>query len=549
MPNLSQIRRERMLEFLELLRSKNSDDIKQVRIINEIEQLINEKKYGLVWEEHSEYVDEMLDNNIPVFSEDYNKKISINEEKPYNFILEGDNLHSLRLLEKTHENKIDLIYIDPPYNKGNNDFIYNDRIVDKNDGYSHSKWLSFMSKRLEIARRLLNDNGVIFISIDDKEQSQLKLLCDEIFGEENFIAMYKWNKTSTPPSLSLKVRTKYEYILCYEKRKNGIGYNGGLIVGGDAPLLNRGNPQRIIKFDHNVVKFNFDGELKCGKYDRVELLDNISIVNGYADKDFRISGEFKWTQDTVNKEVDQGTVFLIKTKKLSVRFMRSQKKIKHPSDIISMEECGVGTNETAKNELNQIVPNHQMDYPKPISLIRYLIKFTENNRTNNTILDFFAGSGTTGQAVISLNKDDGGNRKYILCTNNENNICADVTYRRMKNIQDQLPHNLKYFKADFVNKGDDVDNITDELSKHIQPLIELASACDLEKSNYKVFLTEDEFDDYLQNNSLSMNITIFIGEDILMSLDQEMQLKKCKATVIKIPSYYYRNELLDCGDY
>lgn len=314
MANLSKIRREKMLEYLEKLKEINNDD-ENIRAITEIENALNEKKYGLVWEEHSEKVDEMLKHNIPIFIEDETRKITANEDEAYNFLLEGDNLHSLKLLEKTHKGKIDVIYIDPPYNTGNKDFIYDDCFVDKTDGYSHSKWLSFMEKRLLIARELLSDEGVIFISIDDNEQAQLKLLCDSIFGEDNFVAVYKWNKTATAPSLSQKVRNKYEYIVCYERIRNSINYNGGTIDGGDIPLLNRGNNVRDILFKKDSVKFMFDGELKSGIYDRVELKNDIKIVDGLADKDFTMSGEFKWTQETLNKEVDLGTTFIVKSKK------------------------------------------------------------------------------------------------------------------------------------------------------------------------------------------------------------------------------------------
>ncbi|EHG14696.1 hypothetical protein HMPREF9682_00101 [Streptococcus intermedius F0395] len=167
--------------------SKHEDLPKLEKLI----ALIDSKRYGLVWEEHVELVEEEMKSKIPVFVEDETRKIKENPaSEDYNFLLEGDNLHSLHLLEKTHAGKIDVIYIDPPYNTGNNDFIYNDKIVDKNDGYSHSKWLSFMSKRLEIAQNLLSETGVIFISIDDNEQAQLKLLCDEVFGEENLSATF-----------------------------------------------------------------------------------------------------------------------------------------------------------------------------------------------------------------------------------------------------------------------------------------------------------------------------------------------------------------------
>ena len=196
MANLSKIKREKMLDYLEKLKEINNDD-ENIRAITEIENALNEKKYGLIWEEHSEKIDEILEHNIPIFVEDETRKIIANENEGYNFLLEGDNLHSLKLLEKTHKGKIDVIYIDPPYNTGNKDFIYDDCFVDKTDGYSHSKWLSFMQKRLLIAKELLSDDGVILVSIDENEQSQLKLLMDSIFGENNFIESIVWDKKSS----------------------------------------------------------------------------------------------------------------------------------------------------------------------------------------------------------------------------------------------------------------------------------------------------------------------------------------------------------------
>lgn len=180
-------------------------------------ELIDSKRYGLVWEEHAELVEEEMKTKIPVFVEDETRKIQGNpESEDYNFLLEGDNLHSLHLLQKTHAGKIDVIYIDPPYNTGNKDFIYNDKIVDKTDGYSHSKWLSFMSKRLELAKELLSETGVIFISIDDNEQAQLKLLCDEIFGEDNISATFCVIRAEGG-GMAKQVIKGHEYCFVYAK--------------------------------------------------------------------------------------------------------------------------------------------------------------------------------------------------------------------------------------------------------------------------------------------------------------------------------------------
>ena len=192
--NLSQQKREKLLKNIKIMREKLKDNPELITSLANIESELKRKKYGLVWEEHEERVDEELKTKIPVFKEDKKLEIKLDENKPINFLIEGDNLHSLYLLEKTHKEKIDVIYIDPPYNTGNKDFIYDDNFVNSEDGYKHSKWLSFMEKRLIIAKELLKSNGAIFISIDDNEQSQLKLLCDEIFGENNFVATFPYQK-------------------------------------------------------------------------------------------------------------------------------------------------------------------------------------------------------------------------------------------------------------------------------------------------------------------------------------------------------------------
>ena len=186
MANLSKIKRERMLEYLKKLKEQNNDD-ESIRAITEIENALNEKKYGLVWEEHSEQVDEMLEHNIPIFIENKNRKIVADKNQPFNFLLEGDNLHSLKLLVKTHKGMIDVIYIDPPYNTKNKEFVYDDTRIGLEDGYRHSKWISFMEKRLYLAKDLLTKDGAIFINIDENEVHQLKMLCDDIFGENNFV--------------------------------------------------------------------------------------------------------------------------------------------------------------------------------------------------------------------------------------------------------------------------------------------------------------------------------------------------------------------------
>ena len=185
---------------------------------NLIGLLRQHKKYGLVWEDKQEDVEERLREQLPVLTEVKERRIiSDAPDAPNHILIEGDNLEALTALSYTHEGKIDVIYIDPPYNTGNKDFVYNDSYVDTEDSYRHSKWLSFMSKRLRIAKRLLSDKGVIFISIDDNEQANLKLLCDEVFGERNFTGQLII-KTATDNNPS-QINTEHEYMLCYCSNK------------------------------------------------------------------------------------------------------------------------------------------------------------------------------------------------------------------------------------------------------------------------------------------------------------------------------------------
>src|SRR5574344_858001 len=209
--NLSKIKRDKMLDTINDLK-KNVTDEKTLTNLSLIENELTKKKYGLIWEEHQERVDKELETQIPTFEEIKDKEIISNENDKFNFLLEGDNLHSLYLLEKTHKEKIDVIYIDPPYNTGSKDFIYNDKMIDNEDGYRHSKWLSFMEKRLKIANKLLSRNGIIFISIDDNEIAQLKLLCDDIFGEINRLSLHHVQVRYAEKSLADSIYKRYETI-------------------------------------------------------------------------------------------------------------------------------------------------------------------------------------------------------------------------------------------------------------------------------------------------------------------------------------------------
>lgn len=414
------------------------------------------KGRNIIWNHHL---------TVPYHTLDEDATLSFDPAKGEgNIIVEGDNLTALKALLPQYAGKIDCIYIDPPYNTGDDNgqgkgWIYNDNVnsplikewikkeVGVEDLARHDKWLCMIVPRLKLLRELLKNSGYIFISMDYHELSNLKNILDEIMEENNFIEIFCWTKTSTPPSLASKSRRTIEYILCYQNEKNSEKLNGEELEGGDQPLLNTGNAVRTLVFPKEKLKFNLDGEYQKGTYDRVELLNSVNVVNGFADKDIKIKGEFKWSDDFFKKEISEGTTFIAKTRKLSIRFIRVDEggfkapnnliKEKYTSPTIDKPDNNVGTNESASTELELLFGKKVFDFPKPVSLIKYLIGVCSD--TNSIILDSFAGSGTTGQAVLELNKEDGGNRKFILVQMTEateaepdKNIARDITAERIK---------------------------------------------------------------------------------------------------------------------
>lgn len=566
MANLSKIKREKMLEYLEKLKEINNDD-ENIRAITEIENALNEKKYGLVWEEHSEKVDEILKHNIPIFVEDDNRKIIANEDEPYNFLLEGDNLHSLKLLEKTHKRKIDVIYIDPPYNTGNKDFIYDDSFVDKTDGYSHSKWLSFMEKRLLIARELLSDDGFIFLSIDDNEVFQLKLLCDGIFGENNFIVSLP-RQTKKSGKTTGSFSKNHDYVLVYSKgslvnfkMKSHIDkeykYKDEFFEERGLYKLNQTLDYDSLSYSKSLdYPLEIEGEIfypgsseelwkmrQSGKYNRADWawrwsrsLFNFAYKNGFVVIKRKKDGSARiYTKTYANVNIE-------KTNTDGYRIVL-QDRTKATSSIEFTEN--IYSNDNAKKDLKMVGLEKSFDYSKPISLVKEIIDFHRDK--DIVVLDFFAGSGTTGHAVMQLNKEDCGNRKYILCTNNENNICEEVTYQRLKNIQEELPHNLKYYKTNFIPKfSDDEESISDKMMEHIRELIELEYAIELDGRKYIILDDEDKLDEIIFK--IENEGKLFIRSGIFLSRSNQRILEEKGVIIIEIPEYYFREELKEVGE-
>lgn len=554
MANLSQERREHMLKVLEQLLEAHQDDVGIVRTINEIARTLNEKKYGLVWETHSENVNSMLRENIPVLSEVENRKVEVDVSLPYNFLIEGDNLHALKILEKTYSGKIDVIYIDPPYNTGAKDWKYNNDYVDKTDAYKHSKWLSFMSERLNIAKHLLTDTGLICVTIDDYELPNLWLLMDDIFGDSNRLGTIAIRNNPKGRMNKAKVSQVHEYALIYRRSdKGGIQ---------KLPVKPEDKSHKYVpdEYGNYYVKVNLrkqgvdsEGERKDGTLKERYFPIYYDPKTGEVSVDKPLEIVIYPIDTRGNKRIwrrdKEGVLELFKKNDLIIQETKGNYQIYYrfrggldgelPKSIWG--DSKYSASEYGTKILSGLIGREKFPYPKSLYAVIDSIRMMSNNK-DAIVLDFFAGSGTTGHAVMALNKEDGGHRRYILCTNNENNIAEEVTYQRLLNIQDELPHNLKYFKTDFVKKYNDEEYT---LLEHIKPLIELKYACDLASSQFKIILTEDEFDEYMESGIDSNCRKLFITEEIMLSAEQEMELQAHQCEVVRIPRYYYQEEMID----
>ncbi len=443
-----------------------------------LELLYERKKYGIVWEEKPENVEIQLADTLPILTEIKERAIiSEDENAPNHILIEGDNLHALTALSYTHAGKIDIIYIDPPYNTGNKDFVYNDSYVDKEDSYRHSKWLSFMSKRLKIAKSLLSDSGVIFISIGDDEIMNLALLCKEIFGENNYIETYVWISTLRPDNSSPILRRNAEFVLCCSKNLTLIKYFNGIIsaTSGMPSLTKAKEKIKTIEFPAGVVKTTLkDGIYYAGLKDngrnpQWELLDNVTVKDGVFTSVVRLRGHSYWaTEKKVKEELASGTEIWIKSETFVPYYKKAKESINRPTKILPVEYTKDGL--YANTELNEgIFKSKVFNNPKPSTLISFLINFIDKN--NSTILDFFAGSGTTMHATMQLNAEDGGHRQCILVTNNENNICEEITYVRNQRViqgytkpngekvEGLCANSLRYYKTDFVSRAKTMTNM------------------------------------------------------------------------------------------
>lgn len=605
MANISQLRRQKMMDFLRHLKEEHKNDDATLIALGEIEAELNAKKYGLVWEQHEEAVDVKMRTNIPVFTEVPEREIAAAPGESYNFLLEGDNLHSLRLLEKTHKGRIDVIYIDPPYNTGVEDFIYDDNYVDEDDGFRHSKWLSFMSKRLEKARSLLSEQGVIFIQISDIEVAQLKMLCDEIFGEENFLNIISVKMKNIAGASGggedKRLKKNCEYILVFAKNYDLIPvFNGiydyeeietlvhryrkeGISWKYTSALVDPGKKEYVtstVDGDGNEIKIYKRIEYSIKSISSIITEENISEAEAYNRyshclfqtampqssirprvlqkvKEIGIESDLYSIEYIPKSGKNKGKIYEQFYKGDNFRLLAWLKDVSEEINGKLYKKNLQGTYWDFTSETNNLSKEGNVEFPngkKPIKLIQRVVDLYP--RKDVAVLDFFAGSGSTGHAVISLNRGDGGTRSFILCTNNEANICTDKTFVRLSNVikgyttkkgkhVSGLPSNLKYYRTDFVPK--DEEYLSDALLGHIAEMIQLEHGIKLDGKRYIMVLTDEEADALAAHWSEHPDVqALYVSRNVLFTTEQNALFRDVEKHII--PDYYFNFELREEGE-
>ena len=441
-------------------------------LIKEIKKLEKRKKHGLIWDEErtKEIFEEELQKKLPVLK-DVTKNEIKDKSKPNNILIEGDNYHSLSVLNYTHKGKIDVIYIDPPYNTGSNTWKYNNNFVDKNDRFRHSKWLSFMNKRLRLAKKLLGKSGTIIVSIDDYEIHTLRLLMDELFIEKNRLGTITVVHNPRGRNDDKHFGTMHEYMLIYSMNPENADVGYFDLTEED---INKYNLEDEIS-NYLLVTYmrggnNSDRHTRPTmfypiyydpKTDQLNIAKTSSSIKLLPINNSGDEKVWRWGKETFLRKKD--TELMVRKIKGEYKIFKKRRLLninsKKPRSVWYDPRYDASSHGIML--LRDILgKKHTFPYPKSIYTIYDILKLT--SKKDSTILDFFAGSGTTGQAVLELNKEDNGSRKFILCTNNENKICTDICYPRIKKVIKGyknskgekikgLGGNLKYFKTLFVD--------------------------------------------------------------------------------------------------
>jgi len=526
------------------------------QLLEKIKQL-EKHRYGLVWEDKLEDVAEQCEQMLPVLHEEISKEISSDEKKPNNILIEGDNYHALYTLNFTHKRKVDVIYIDPPYNTGNKSWRYNNNFVDKEDRFRHSKFLSFMNKRLRLGKQLLKDSGILICAIDDYEAASVKLLLDEIFNETNRLSTLVVVHNPRGRNDDKFFASQHEYLLIYAKNseKANVGHF----------TLNQEDKDAYKQFD-DISAFSETSFIRTGNNSKRTERPNLYYPIYYNEKKNKLSLEKQngWEKllplNTDGEEKtwrwERKTFVELQETELFVKKVKGENKIykkrrlrettgKKPKTVWYDPKYDASSNGIML--LQKILgKDNTFNYPKSLYAVKDILELTTDK--NSLVVDFFAGSGTTGHAVLELNQQDGGNRQFIICTNNENKICEEVTYPRIKKVikgyngNKGIAANLKYFKTGFVPQV-----ITDNdkrilVSRSTELLCLAENTFELLKQSKK----KNEFAIYKSNKQLT---AIIYDEDVIENCKEELEKLKPKVkVVIYVFSYNHEYNVEDFED-
>lgn len=547
--NISKQKRDDLLAKIQEIRTyiataeQDDNTARLLTYLSELAKDVNGKKYGLVFEEHREEIDEVLDTHTPVLTEDAD--LFIDNGGQVNCIIESDNYGALKVLQKTHRGKIDLIYIDPPYNTGAKDWKYSNDYVDSNDTFRHSKWLSMMNVRLRAAKTLLTSDGALVCAIDENEQATTGLLLEEIFGEAYNIDCItvvhnpggiQGANFSYCHEYAYFVYPRRSYYIKKERRKSDDltpfrdwGKENSKRIGSPNcfyPIITDG--EKILSFG-DVPSEDFHPTSANEKHGTEVWIWPID-KNG-------IERRWRFARNTVEEIHSE----------LVVVNIRGELNVQRNKQLFTRKtvwnDARFSANIHGTQLLSQIIDT-KFPFPKSLYLVEECIRACEQ-KNSYTVLDFFAGSGTTGHAVMKLNAEDGGNRRFILCTNNENNICRDVTYERIKRVIDKEGYSasLKYYKVDYIPVSERMYyEYADELLKHIRELVELENGINFKgNAEVSILLTDEELDEFIEKIGQHKKCKkVYVGHDVLFDAEQAQVLKSKKISVNIIPDYYYK---------
>jgi adenine-specific DNA-methyltransferase len=517
-------------------------------------KLLEKQRYGLVWEDKPEEIADQCERELPVLTEDKTKEIVKDHSKPTNFIFEGDNYHTLYTLNFTHKRKIDTIYIDPPYNTGNKSWRYNNDYIDKEDRFRHSKWLSFMSKRLRLARRLLKETGIIICAIDDYEFASLKLLFDEIYGEQNRLGTLVVVHNPRGRNDDKFFASQHEYVLVYAKNSDKATIHHF--------ALNDDDKDQYKKAD-DISPFAETSFIRTGNNSKRTERPNLYYPIYYNEKTNELSltkskgweellplnndGEektWRWGKETF-LELQATELFVKKVKgenKIYKKRRLTDNTGKKPKTVWYDSKYDASSNGIML--LQKILgKDNTFNYPKSLYAVKDILEITTDK--NSLILDFFAGSGTTGQAVLELNLQDKGNRQFILCTNNENQICEEVTYPRIKKViegysgKKGIPANVKYFKTDYVPFVLTDNDKRTLVSKSTELLCISENTFEVVKQNKK------KMDFAIFKNAKQYTAIIYDEDNIENCCDELIKVNPKHRVVIYVFSYDHTYDELD----